>query len=299
MGLAAGCSWLYGDDDPGILPFPEEIDIPYGDARGCNSMPLSDENCGGSQELDIYRSDDEGPNPVALFLHSGGFVSGDKSKGVNEHFDAVLDAGWDIVAVNYRLAMNDGTNLWPVPLLDVKQAVRWVKANAEAQDWDPERVAAIGHSAGGNLAGMLATTANEPALEPVNLPPPLGTVDSSIIGAVAIAPVSDLATYRASPFGHPVATYLGCDNCPEQMAAGSVQTHVDASSAPMLAIHGSEDVVAQPSQGEAVRDAYEAAGIGDRFELIVVEDGDPKYRNHNPDISRWADDIVDFLDEVE
>ena len=62
---------------------------------------------------------DDGPNPVALFLHSGGFVSGDKSKGVNEHFEAVLDAGWDIVAVNYRLAVNDGSNLWPVPLLDV------------------------------------------------------------------------------------------------------------------------------------------------------------------------------------
>jgi acetyl esterase/lipase len=234
---------------------------------------------------------------VALWIHGGGFVGGDKGTGVNEYFQALLDDGWDIVAVNYRLSTQQGANRWPVPLQDVKRAVRWVKANAPQQDWDPQRVAAIGHSAGGNLAGMLATTANVPALEPPDLPAELQQVDSSVVAAVGLHAVSDLALYAESYFGETVQTYLGCTDCPEAVAVGSVQTHVDAESAPYLAIHGVNDGIAAPEQGEKAAAAYEAAGVGDRFELIVVDDGPEKFRGHEPDVKRFATRILDFIND--
>lgn len=294
----AGCSMFEGDYDPAPMPIPPETDISYGPVPGCSvESPDTDEICAGSQELDIYRSEEDGPNPVAMYIHGGGFVGGDKGRGVNEHFDELLERGWDIVAVNYRLSMN-GENRWPAALQDVRRAVRWIKANAEEQDWDPERVAAIGHSAGGNLTGMLATTADEPGLDATDLPVELREHDSSIVAAVTLNSVSDMETYANGFFGETVLDYLGCNDCPELLAAASVQTHVDANSAPYLAFHGADDGIAMPAQGELVQAAYETAGIGDRFRMVVVDDGPEKFRSHEPDIRRFAGDIADFLDEA-
>jgi len=295
--LLGACSMFEEEYEPRPMPFPEETDVAYGPERGCDvRTPQSDKPCGGSQEMDIYRSEEDGPNPVALYIHGGGFVGGDKSQGVNEEFEVLLEDGWDIVAVNYRLSV-DGRNRWPVPLQDLKRAVRWIKANAEEQDWDHDRVAAIGHSAGGNLAGLLATTANRPELEPTDLPPELQEVDSSIVAAVGDRAVSDLALYSQSIFGNSVIDYLGCKDCPDLLAAGSVQSYVDEDSAPYLAIHGVDDSVASPEQGEKVQRAYEEAGIEDRFRLIVVDDGPQRFQGHEPDIRRFGGDILDWIND--
>jgi acetyl esterase/lipase len=293
--VTTGCG-LFDDSPPGTLAFPEEVDIAYGGDEGCNGTSELDDACGGSQTLDIYRGEGDGPRPVALWVHGGGFVGGDKGVGVSDDFQTLLDDGWDIVAINYRVSTEEGENRWPVPLQDVKQAVRWVKANAEDNDWDPDRVAAIGHSAGGNLVGMLATTANVAELEPADLPDDLAEVDSSIIAAIAVKPVTDLDLYSQSPFGETVATYLGCIDCPDLIAAGSVQTHVDGDSAPILGIYGVDDPFAAPDQGRILREAYQAAGIADRFELIVVDDGPRDERGHDPGVDRFIDRITQFLE---
>ena len=296
--LVTGCTLFEDDYTPDVLPIPEESVVAYGLARGCNvTSPATDDKCGGSQELDIYRSDEDGPNPVALWIHGGGFVGGDKGVGVNEYFQELLDDGWDIVAVNYRLSTPDGQNRWPTALHDVKAAVRWIKANAEAQDWDPERVAAIGHSAGGNLAALLATTANEPGLEPNDLSGPLLTVDSSVIAAISLRGVTDIGLYAQSPFGDPVETYLGCMDC-DLVNLASVQPHVDGDSFPVYAEYGGDDPIAAPEQGERLQDAFEQAGISDRFKLVVVDDGPKSFQGHEPDVKRFAGDYVDFLNDA-
>lgn len=297
--LAAGCSFFERDYTPGNLAIPAETDVPYGPARGCNvQSPGIDQDCGGSQELDIYRSDESGPNPVALFVHGGGFIGGDKGNGVNEYFQELLDGGWDILAVNYRFATESGENQWPIPFQDLNRAVRWVKANAEAQDWDADHIAAIGHSAGGNLVGLLATTANDPDMQPADLPPELEAVDASVESVIALNAVFDLNLYYQTMFGDTVEQYLGCaSECPELVAIGSVQNHVDEDSAPMLALLGANDPIAPPEQGELMQAAYENAGIGDRFELIIVDDGLERFRSHEPDIRRFADDFLDFIDD--
>jgi acetyl esterase/lipase len=280
------------------LAHPPEVDVPYGDPVGCGAESSPD--CRHQQTLDIYRSRVAGPNPVLVWVHGGGFVGGDKGTGVNEAFQRQLDDGWDIVAVNYRLTDESGRSTFPTGLLDVKRAIRWIKANAAERDWDPQRVAAVGMSAGGNLVEMLAATAGAVGLEPTGLPPRMALTDSSILGAVALAPVSDLATFRQDPgFADDVDRYLGCrSRCPVRMARGSVPMHVTPSAAPVLAIHGDRDPLAQPSQGQLVADAYARAGIADRFELIVVTDGPADHRGHDPDVGRFRERIDDFLDRL-
>ena len=60
-----------------------------------------------------------------------------------------------MVSVNYRLS---GEALFPAAVQDVKAAVRWLRAQRPSTGWMPRRVAAVGDSAGGNLAAMLATS---------------------------------------------------------------------------------------------------------------------------------------------
>lgn len=284
------------DDEPATttIPRPPEADVAYGTDISC--APGVDP-CTGAHTVDIYRSEQEGPNPVLVWIHGGGFVSGDKATGLNEHLAAFLDDGWDIVAMNYRLS-TDGGNQFPAALQDAKRVVRWVKANAAQQDWDPASVATAGHSAGGNLAAMLAVTAQVPDLEAADLPPELAAVDSSVIAAVAIAPVSDLAAFgRTSGWERAARWYVGCDDCPDVAARASVIPYVDANSAPLLLLHGAADPIAPPELGDAVVQAYEDAGIGDRVELIVVRDGPEEFRGHNPDFDRFDDRFVEFIDD--
>jgi acetyl esterase/lipase len=281
--------------DP-TLPPPPETDVAYGPVPGCDGL---DDGCGGSQQVDIYRSEQPGPNPVIVFFHGGGFVGGDKVGSISEYLQAALDDGWDIVSVNYRLTTPDGTNAFPAAVQDAKRAVRWVKANAAAQDWDAANVAAMGHSAGGNLAGMLGVTADQPDLEPPDLPPELAAVDSSVIAVVALNPVSDLTLFGANPdWTASMQHYTGCrGDCTAAFQRGSVQTHVDPASAPMLAMHGEQDLLAAPVQGVLVQDQYNRSGIGDRFELVVVDDGPERYQGHEIDYDRFAQRFVDFLDQ--
>ncbi len=219
----------------------------------------------------------------------------------SEHFQDFLDAGWDLVSIDYRLTTDDGQHAFPTALQDAKRAVRWVKAHAAEHDWDPDQVAAMGHSAGGNLVGMLATTADDPDLDDPDLPADLAAQHPGVIAAVAISPVSDLATFATVPqFTEAVQRYAGCvadtAACPSAFERGSVQTHVDDRSVPLLAFHGVDDPLAPPSMADLVAAAYRSAGKPEHFEVVVIDDGPEQFRGHVPDIDRWASRVTDFLE---
>jgi acetyl esterase/lipase len=275
-------------------PPPADSNIAYGPAPVCAQ---GDTTCPGDQTLDIYRSTAavDVPRPVAVWIHGGGFVTGDKT-AVNDHFQPLLDDGYDIVAIDYRLTTDTGDNRFPVPIRDAKRAIRWIKANAADNDWDPERVTAIGHSAGGNIVGMLAASKDDPELEPTDLPPELAAQSSAIAAGVALTPVADLKAWEDHDQQYNSAMkYLGClTDC--DYAEGSVPTYVNSSNVPLWAMFGTDDVLAPPSDGKELAEAYEKAGIGNRFEYVVIDDGPEMWRGHNPDIQRVIPQIQAFLD---
>lgn len=294
--VAAGCSWFSDDGPPPTMPAPPESNIPYGPAGPCAA---GDPSCAGNQLLDIYRSDSEtsDPRPVALWIHGGGFVGGDKF-GVNAYLQPLLDDGWDIVSINYRLTTERGDNEFPTAITDAKRAVRWIRSNAAANGWDPQRIAAIGHSAGGNIVGFLVVTPDDPAFESNDLPPDLAGVSSAVSAGVALNPVADLTMWSHNVYWtDAVKRYVGCTgSCTELYDDASVQNHISASAAPLLVIFGSEDGVAPAAQAEPLKAAFESAGAGDRLEVVVVDDGPEKWLAHEPDVKRLSTQVVGFLD---
>lgn len=294
---ATGCSWFGDDGPPPTLPAPAESNIAYGPSGPCSP---GDPDCAGDQTLDIYRStagDSAGPSPVVVWIHGGGFVGGDKS-GVNAYLRPLLENGWDIVAINYRLTTDTGVNEFPTAIRDAKRAVRWIRANADDNGWDPQRVAAVGHSAGGNIVGFLAVTAGDPDLDAQDLPPDLAAQSAAITAGVALNPVADMDLWSRNEFWtESVQRYVGCSgSCAALFRDASVQDHVDGSAAPLLAIFGARDGVAPPQQGELLRAAYDAAGVPDRLDVVIVDDGPEKWLAHEPDVKRLTPRILEFLD---
>jgi acetyl esterase/lipase len=118
-----------------------ERDVKYGD--------------GAEQLADLYLLSNRKRNPAIIFIHGGGWISGDKSAYLGRAKKYAL-AGFNVIAINYTLArQDDEPTRWPKQLEDVQTAVRWVRKNAALFGIDPNRIAAGGDSSGGHLALFL------------------------------------------------------------------------------------------------------------------------------------------------
>jgi pectinesterase len=130
------------------MPVPATLksDIEYGEAGGEKLM------------LDASVPDGDGPFPVAIMVHGGGWTGGDKERDHIPVLDALTAARFTWFSINYRLAPK---YRWPACLEDVETAIRWVKAHAAEYKGDPDRIALVGYSAGGHLACQAVVTGKD------------------------------------------------------------------------------------------------------------------------------------------
>ena len=124
--------------------------------------------------LDTNVPDGDGPYPVVILVHGGGWSSGDKRNDFKPIMGALTDAKFTLFSINYRLAP---TYRWPACFQDVQTAIRWVKAHAGDFKGDPNRIALIGYSAGGHLVCYAAVK---------------GGADTQVQAIVGMAPPTDL-----------------------------------------------------------------------------------------------------------
>ncbi len=113
-------------------------------------------------EMDIFRPKKAaGPLPAIVCIHGGGW-----GKGSKVHHRKVAQAlaaeGYVAASIDYRLS---GEAIFPAHIHDCKAAVRFLRANAKEFGIDADHIGAIGHSAGGHLAALLATSAGVTELE--------------------------------------------------------------------------------------------------------------------------------------
>ena len=101
----------------------------------------------------VITPDGEGPWPVLVWIHGGGWVIGRASESTVTAERLAVAAGCVIVSVDYRLAPE---HPFPAALDDCGAVVRWVLERAGEIGGDPARVAVGGDSAGGNLSAVVA-----------------------------------------------------------------------------------------------------------------------------------------------
>ncbi len=119
----------------------EDITIPVGDA---------------SVGARVYNPVGDGPFPVVVFFHGGGWVVCDLDSHDNVCRKISQEASVVVVSVEYRLAPE---YRFPTPSNDCYAATAWVVANAASLNGDGSRVAVCGDSAGGNLSAVVTQMA--------------------------------------------------------------------------------------------------------------------------------------------
>ena len=109
---------------------------------------------GKELKLDLYRPAGHAVLPAVLIVHGGGWIAGDRT--MERPFAKNLAVrGYVAVPVSYRLGV---AGRFPAPVYDLKEAVRWLRANAAKYDIDPRAIGIVGGSAGGTLAVTLGVT---------------------------------------------------------------------------------------------------------------------------------------------
>lgn len=96
----------------------------------------------GRTVLDFYRAEGEGPRPLLVQIHGGGWIRGDKAGGSREIF---LNKGISVAAINYRLT---GDAPLPAPVHDAARAIQFLRSKAQEWNIDKDRIVLTGGSAG-------------------------------------------------------------------------------------------------------------------------------------------------------
>lgn len=109
-------------------------------------------------KLDVYfpKTESNKIHPAVLLIHGGGWLVGSKE---NERVMAQHLAlnGYVAISVSYRLGFEA---VYPAAVLDLKDAVRWMRKNAPKYNIDGDNIAVLGASAGAQLAALIGVTPN-------------------------------------------------------------------------------------------------------------------------------------------
>ncbi len=134
---------------------PTHADLAYGPHErqrlDLYLVPTPDHAPGHAADHDPARSPDL--TPLLVFIHGGGFVRGDKAGVPDALVRQLHAAGISVAAINYRFVTTDAL---PAAMHDGARAIQFLRAHADDYGLDPDRVAAMGGSAGAGIALWLA-----------------------------------------------------------------------------------------------------------------------------------------------
>lgn len=260
LGALATSTALAAAEDNVII----ERDVVYGEADGVDL------------KLDLIRPRNQGdqPLPAIVWIHGGGWKSGSKNSGIGTSIRYAQTGNYVCATIDYRLS---GVSKWPSQIHDCKAAIRWLKKNSRKYNLDKDRIGVWGHSAGGHLTAMMATTANLEAFEGES-----GNPDEStqIACGVMLAGVGDFIAYKDFPrkswgqpnspggaehdlFGHPL------DQFEEKVRLASPVNHASCDDPPLLIVHGENDPILPLHQAQLLHKALREAGAEVAFVKVV------------------------------
>lgn len=241
------------DDAPASPPIKTTYDVVY---RTVGEQQLA---------LDMAMpAQGEGPFPALLIIHGGAWRGGNKASH-RDQLDRFARRGYVVVSPQYRFCPKE---TFPAQVHDVKAAVRWLKAHAEEYRVDPNRVGAMGFSAGGHLALMLGVTDPDDGMDPDHSDGP----DSRVHAVVNFFGPTDLLADDIPEISKPlVRDFLGAPphETAEQAKLASPLTHVTPDDPPVLTFQGTKDPLVPHTQAVKLADALSRVGVHGRVELLV------------------------------
>lgn len=254
-----------------------------------------------SIDLDIFLPDTNSlKHPVVVIIHGGGWAMGDKSLDSLYYMQRLkselLKNRFAVVSINYSLVGKE-VHL-PTPVEDCKDAIRWLRANAEQYKLDTTNIGLWGGSAGGHLALMTAYTTNEQFAGDHSLSRHSARVNY-IIDNFGPTNLNDLFRIDLGWFGAFIFRLFYRDlyhirnklvfamtgyelksdkkKIREVCTVNSPMTYLNKNAVPTIIFHGTDDKVVPISQSKELKKALDNASIENEF--ITVKDGDHGFNN--------------------
>ncbi len=170
--------------------------------------------------------------PGVLLIHGGGWSSGSKAHQV-PMAQQLAGKGYVAAAVEYRLSPEAQ---YPAAVYDLKEAVRWMRANANAFGLDTAKIAVLGCSAGAQLASLLGTTNGAANFEETTAHPNFSSTVQAVINVDGIV---SFIHPEADAEGQAAGKWLGGSRteAAANWKAASPMEYVDAATPPFLFIN--------------------------------------------------------------
>jgi acetyl esterase len=206
---------------------------------------------GESLLLDAFLPAGPGPFPVAILVHGGGWVAGDRRGSMEPLIDPLQAAGFACLSITYRMAKQIAT--FGAAVEDVEQAASYAQAHAAELRLDPRKFALIGESAGAQLAAMAALGSNAAMVK-------------AVVGLCIPADLEDLvrgSAYIPEPFRQGLML--------ARLRKLSPIHNLRAGMPPFLLIHGTADRLTPFEQSRKLCRAIRRAGGA--CDLVAVNGG--------------------------
>lgn len=277
---------LAGNVHSAEVPLREELDVKYGEANG---HPLL---------IDVFRpADQKGKLPVVVYVHGGGWAGGNK-KDFRDGARGVAKTDYVTFCVGYRLVKTNDVNnstRWPAQIDDVQRAIRWIRSKADEYQLDPDKIGAVGGSAGGHLVNLLGTIETRD-----NSDKALAQHSSKVQCVINVFGPSDLtsdfAGYgQAGPWVQNLVDNLIAKPKSTHLAtykAASPLFQVTGKSAPFLHFHGTKDPLVPLDQSQRLHAALKKTGVES---TLVIFEGEGHGFKKPENVQKFIGDSVNFL----
>lgn len=211
--------------------------------------------------LDIFLPEEKNP-PLIMWIHGGGW------KELNRTWNLampMLEKGYAVATVDYRYS-DEGQ--FPTQMLDLKDALLFIKKHADQYGYDGGKIAVSGDSAGGHLCTLLGVSAGNRDWETVE-------GDYSVQAVVDMCGPTDLLLSfqgKEEQSNNGIAELLGVPVTSKaalgRATIASPLTYINGGEPPFLILHGSEDPVVSPEHSRLLRNALERAEVPVMMYLI-------------------------------
>lgn len=185
--------------------------------------------------FDAYLYNKEKLNPAVIMIHGGGWKSGSKLQ-MKVLGQEIASKGYSCFAVEYSLSLEAK---YPQGIYDVKNLIKFIKDNAKKFRVDPNKIAVLGCSSGGQMAALIGTTNENMAFEDIDFK------SKSTSKINAIIDIDGILAFKhpESQEGEMASFWLNgsYEENPENWKNASALTHTDAATPPTLFICSSFD----------------------------------------------------------
>lgn len=239
---------------------------------------------GVSLKLDVNVPEGNGPFPIAILVHGGGFTNITRQESITPLFRPLTDAKFTWFTIDYRGLLAASYPAW---VEDVEHAVHWIKAHASEYKGDPGRVALIGESFGGYLVWLVVGRA--PKDRQVNA---AVVFYGPFLDMEAIAKKSDhVPDQQRKVYG-----IQKDEDAPKILREASVTTYVKPGLPPFLLVHGTADEKVPYAFSVEAQKRLAAAGIP--CDLISVTNGLHGMANWDMSDQSYKSKVIAWLERT-